>query len=48
MGMKKKDLPEVINVCIEYPLGGAAIDPDGEEMQDLIAYMKTLIQKSSK
>lgn len=45
MGMGKKSLAEVINVCIERPLGGKAIDPDGQEMQDLIAYMKTLTLK---
>nr|MBF0223372.1 hypothetical protein [Desulfobulbaceae bacterium] len=45
MGMSKKSLADVINICIEKPLGGVAIDPDGGEMQDLIAYMKTLILK---
>lgn len=42
MGKGKKTLAEVINVCIEKPLGGKAIDPQGEEMQDVMAYMKTL------
>ncbi|MBU0676382.1 MAG: hypothetical protein KJ950_17240 [Proteobacteria bacterium] len=45
MGMGKKNLAEVINVCIEKPLGGTAIDPQGQEMKDLIAYMKTLTIK---
>ena len=36
------------NVCIEKPLGGTAIDLQGEEMQDLIAYMKTLVSKQAK
>ncbi len=45
MGMDKKALADVINVCIEKPLGGTAIDPQGQEMQDLMAYMKTLINK---
>jgi len=45
MGMGKKTLAEVNNVCIEKPLGGKAIDPNGQEMQDLIAYMKTLVTK---
>lgn len=45
MGSDKKTLAEVINVCIENPLGGKAIDPQGEEMQDVIAYMKTLTAK---
>jgi len=45
MGQDKKTLAEVVNVCIEQPLGGKAIDPQGEEMQDVIAYMKTLTTK---
>lgn len=48
MGMGKKNLAEVINVCIEKPLGGTAIDPQGQEMNDLIAYMKTLTAKPGK
>ena len=43
--MTKKSLAEVINVCIEKPLGGTAIDPQGQDMQNLIAYIKTLITK---
>ena len=45
MEMDKKTLGEVINVCIEKPLGGVAIDTQGQEMEDLIAYMKTLVTK---
>ncbi|MCL7488469.1 MAG: hypothetical protein M8357_09895 [Desulfobulbaceae bacterium] len=45
MGMEKDSVEEVVNVCIENPLGGTAIDPQGEEMQDLIAYLKTLVAK---
>jgi len=45
MEMDKKTLVEVINVCIEKPLGGVAIDTQGQEMEDLIAYMKTLVTK---
>lgn len=45
MGMDKNTLAEVINVCIERPLGGTAIDPQGEEMQNLTAYIKTLVAK---
>jgi hypothetical protein len=37
---------EVINTCIENALGGKAIDPKGEEMQDLTAYMKKLVTSS--
>ena len=43
MKMDKKSLAEVINICIEKPLGGAAIDTEGKDMKDLIAYMKTLV-----
>ena len=45
MKMDKKTLADVINVCIERPMGGKAIDPQGEEMQDVMAYMKTLTAK---
>jgi len=48
MGMEKENIAAVINTCIEKPLGGTAIDPQGEEMQDLIAYMKTLVAKKGK
>ena len=42
MGMEKQTLAEVVNVCIEKPLGGKAIDPQGQDMADLIAYLQTL------
>jgi len=42
MGKEKSSLAGVINVCIEYPLGGHAIDPKGNDMQDIIAYMREL------
>jgi len=48
MGMKKSSLEEVINICIENPLGGKAIDPKGEEMQSLVAYMRTLVSGQDK
>lgn len=47
-GSDKLKLADVINICIENPLGGKAIDPAGEEMQDLTAYMKTLVTKPEK
>jgi len=46
-GKDNMSLVEVVNICIENALGGKAIDPKGEEMQDLTAYMKTLVTKSS-
>jgi cytochrome c len=45
-GMDKLSLADVINICIENPLGGKAIDPAGEEMQDLTGYMKVLVTKA--
>ena len=48
MGMEKKSLADVVNVCIERPLGGKAIDTKGEEMADVLAYMKELVEKPKK
>ncbi|MFO7605715.1 MAG: hypothetical protein R6W72_05410 [Desulfurivibrionaceae bacterium] len=48
MGMEKNSVEEVVNVCIENPMGGSAIDTEGEEMQDVVAYMKTLVDKKAK
>jgi len=45
MGMEKNSVEEMVNVCIERPLGGVAIDTASDEMLDLIAYMKTLVAK---
>ena len=42
MGRPMKDLAAVVNFCIEKPLGGSAIDPEGQDMLDLITYMKIL------
>jgi cytochrome c553 len=43
MKMDKKSLEEVINICIERPLGGIAIDTQGQDMKDLIVYIQTLV-----
>lgn len=48
MGMDKKTIADVVNVCIEHPLGGKAIDTQGEEMQDMIAYLKSLVTMPAK
>lgn len=45
---ENSELAKMVNMCIERPLGGTAIDPEGEEMQDLIAYMKALVAKAAK
>jgi cytochrome c len=42
MGLKMKNLPEVINFCIEVTLRGEGIEPDGQEMRELIKYIKEL------
>ena len=34
MGMEKENIAGMVNTCIEKPLGGTAIDPHGEKMQD--------------
>ena len=44
-GTETKNLAGAVNVCIKNPLGGAALDPQGEKMRDLIAYMRTLINQ---
>jgi len=41
MGKNKHNLAEVVNVCVEKSLGGVALDPQGNEMADLLASMKT-------
>jgi mono/diheme cytochrome c family protein len=48
MGRNKESLPDGINKCIEHYLGGAALDPEGKEMQDLIAYMKISTSRPAK
>lgn len=48
MGMNKGNVADMVNVCIEKPLAGKAIDPQGQEMQDLLAYMQTLAAKQGK
>lgn len=41
-GKTRKNLAAVVNYCIENALAGQAIDPNGEEMANLLAYLKTL------
>ena len=40
--MNDESLTGAVNACIEKALGGKAIDPKGQEMQDLTAYMRKL------
>lgn len=42
--MDQDKLAGIVNQCIAKPLAGKSIDPEGEEMMDVIAYMKTLVQ----
>jgi len=42
MGKKYKDLEGVINYDIETALHGKSLDPKSQDMQDLIAYIKSL------
>lgn len=46
MGMEKSSIEGVVNACIEIPLGGKPIDPKGKDMQDLLAYMRTIAGRS--
>ncbi len=41
-GKVHKSLEDIINACIEKANKGKALDPKSEQMQDLIAYLKSL------
>lgn len=47
MGNPAANLSGVINFCIEVALRGEAIPENGEEMQDLIAYLSVFIKENS-
>ncbi len=42
MGMRAGSLEDIVNICIERPLMGKAIADDSPEMQDIVAYIKSL------
>ncbi|MDA8162590.1 MAG: hypothetical protein M0022_06760 [Desulfobacteraceae bacterium] len=42
MGKKLKGLKEAINFCIGKAMKGKAIDPKSADMEDIIAYVKSL------
>jgi cytochrome c len=42
MGKDSTTLEEVVNICITSPLKGKALAKDSKEMQDLVAYIKSL------
>jgi len=41
-GTGAKSLEDMINICITNPLKGKALPVDSVEMQDLVAYIKSL------
>ena len=45
MGITMDSAAEVVNFCIEVTLRGEAIDENGKQMRDLLAYMKILAGK---
>ncbi len=42
MGMKQNSLEEAVNICIKMPLKGKEIDPEGEDMKNIISYIRSL------
>ncbi|MBI4690435.1 MAG: hypothetical protein HY754_09250 [Nitrospirae bacterium] len=45
MGKTVKTLEEVVNICIETPMKGKAIDVKSEQMKNIVAYIKSLKTK---
>jgi cytochrome c553 len=41
-GQKQRSLEEAVNACMVNATGGKAIDPGSAEMQDIVAYIKSL------
>ena len=41
MGLRATSLEAVVNICIERPLGGKPLAHDSQEMQDIVAYIKS-------
>ena len=42
MGKKQNRLGEAVNFCIVNALKGTAIDADGQDMKDIVTYIKSL------
>ncbi len=42
MGQKQNSLEEAVNFCIEMALKGQAIDPNGQDMKDIVAYIRSI------
>jgi cytochrome c len=45
MNLKVKSLEDVINICIERPLAGQALDKNSQKMKDIVAYIKSRGEK---
>jgi mono/diheme cytochrome c family protein len=45
-GKEQKGLEEAINFCIENAIKGKPLDPESEQMKDLVAYIKSLTGKT--
>ena len=41
---KEKSLEEAVNMCIENALEGKAIDTKSQDMEDIVAYIKSLAE----
>jgi cytochrome c len=41
-GLRKRSLEDMVNWCIEETLNGKALNKDSQEMNDIIAYIKSL------
>lgn len=46
MGKQSKTLEEVVNICIEGPLKGKAIDTKSADMENIVGYIKSLKKKA--
>ena len=46
MGKTQKSLAEAVNFCIINANKGQAIDPESEQMKDIVAYIKSLKKKA--
>ncbi|MEF9476307.1 MAG: hypothetical protein L0958_06465 [Candidatus Mariimomonas ferrooxydans] len=42
MGKKQYSLEEAVNFCIVMALKGTAIDPNSQDMKDIVAYIRSL------
>lgn len=44
MGQKQNSLEEAVNFCIKIAFKGTPIDPDGQDMKDIVSYIRSLKQ----